>query len=492
MRFAIYSRKSVLTGRGESIENQVELCRSYLAAHYPGVRPEEVAVYEDEGFSGKDFQRPQFRRMLEDIRRARPEALVCYRLDRVSRSVGDFADLIRRLEGWGVAFLCIREKFDTSTPMGKAMMYIASVFAQLERETIAQRVRDNYYRRAALGTWPGGPAPFGFDNGRAAGRDGRRAPALVPNGRGELVRRIFAEYAGEGTSLSGLAKKLSREGIPGPKRAVWDSVTLSRLLHNPAYVKADEQVRLYYLGQGVTVSDPAEHFDGQHGLLLVGRRETDNRRRTDAGSQVLSVLNSPGLVEAELFLRCQEKLRKNRQLGRSGQGKHTWLSGLLKCAECGYSVSVTENGGRRYLHCSGRYNLAHCRSAIRVDLAELEGRVQGDISKLLADCPKPRAESGESRYAASMTELDRQAERLTDAFAQSESMPADYLRRALGKIQRQRQTLQQERDRAQRRGEETREMEFAALTFAEKKAVAAQLIACIRLAGDTVEIRWAV
>ena len=59
---------------GESIENQVELCRSYLAAHYPGVRPEEVAVYEDEGFSGKDFQRPQFRRMLEDIRRARPEA----------------------------------------------------------------------------------------------------------------------------------------------------------------------------------------------------------------------------------------------------------------------------------------------------------------------------------------------------------------------------------------------------------------------------------
>lgn len=492
MRFAIYSRKSVLTGRGESIENQVELCRSYLAAHYPGVRPEEVAVYEDEGFSGKDFQRPQFRRMLEDIRRARPEALVCYRLDRVSRSVGDFADLIRRLEGWGVAFLCIREKFDTSTPMGKAMMYIASVFAQLERETIAQRVRDNYYRRAALGTWPGGPAPFGFDNGRAAGRDGRRAPALVPNGRGELVRRIFAEYAGEGTSLSGLAKKLSREGIPGPKRAVWDSVSLSRLLHNPAYVKADEQVRLYYLGQGVTVSDPAEHFDGQHGLLLVGRRETDSRRRTDAGSQVLSVLNSPGLVEAELFLRCQEKLRKNRQLGRSGQGKHTWLSGLLKCAECGYSISVTENGGRRYLHCSGRYNLAHCRSAIRVDLAELEERVQGDISKLLADCPKPRAESGESRYAASMTKLDRQAERLTDAFAQSESMPADYLRRALGKIQRQRQTLQQERDRAQRRGEETREMEFAALTFAEKKAVAAQLIACIRLAGDTVEIRWAV
>ena len=168
VRFAIYSRKSVLTDRGESVENQVELCRRCLAAQYPDVGPEEIAVYEDEGFSGRDLQRPQFRRMLEDIRRERPEALVCYRLDRVSRSVGDFADLIRKLEGWGVGFLCIREKFDTSTPMGKAMMYIASVFAQLERETIAQRVRDNMRLLARTGRWLGGVPPTGFRAERAA------------------------------------------------------------------------------------------------------------------------------------------------------------------------------------------------------------------------------------------------------------------------------------------------------------------------------------
>ena len=217
MRFAIYSRKSVLTGRGESIENQVELCRSYLAAHYPGVRPEEVAVYEDEGFSGKDFQRPQFRRMLEDIRRARPEALVCYRLDRVSRSVGDFADLIRRLEGWGVAFLCIREKFDTSTPMGKAMMYIASVFAQLERETIAQRVRDNMCLLARTGRWLGGTTPTGFRAERTAEVivDGRARTAcrLVPDpaewGRAAAIFRLFLARQ----SLSGLSRALAEEGI---------------------------------------------------------------------------------------------------------------------------------------------------------------------------------------------------------------------------------------------------------------------------------------
>ena len=172
VRFAIYSRKSVLTDRGESVENQVELCRRCLAAQYPDVGPEEIAVYEDEGFSGKDLQRPQFRRMLEDIRRERPEALVCYRLDRVSRSVGDFADLIRRLEGWGVGFLCIREKFDTSTPMGKAMMYIASVFAQLERETIAQRVRDNMRLLARTGRW--------CRSRRSGGRRGRSSACSWP------------------------------------------------------------------------------------------------------------------------------------------------------------------------------------------------------------------------------------------------------------------------------------------------------------------------
>ena len=412
-RDAVYARQSVEKKDSLSISGQVDLCRRMAGE-------KELAVYRDAGYSGKNTDRPAFRQLMRDVKAGRIATLYVYRLDRFSRSVADFGQLWQVLQANRVEFVSVSENFDTSTPMGRAMLHIIMVFAQLERETTAQRVRDNYYRRAALGAWPGGPAPFGFDNGRAAGRDGRWAPALVPNGHGELVRRIFAEYVGEGTSLSGLAKKLSREGIPGPKRAVWDSVTLSRLLHNPAYVKADEQVRLYYLGQGITVTDPAEYFDGQHGLLLVGRREPDSRRRTGEGSQVLSVLNSPGLVEAELFLRCQEKLRRNRQLGRSGQGKHTWLSGLLKCAECGYSVSVTESGGRRYLHCSGRYNLAHCRLAIRVDLGELEERVQGDMEKLLDSCPKPREEEGgESRYAASLAELDRQAERLTDAFARS-------------------------------------------------------------------------
>ena len=318
MRFAIYSRKSVLTGRGESIENQVELCRSYLAAHYPGVRPEEVAVYEDEGFSGKDFQRPQFRRMLEDIRRARPEALVCYRLDRVSRSVGDFADLIRRLEGWGVAFLCIRERFDTSTPMGKAMMYIASVFAQLERETIAQRVRDNMCLLARTGRWLGGTTPTGFRAERTAEVivDGRARTAcrLVPDpaewGRAAAIFRLFLARQ----SLSGLSRALAEEGITARTGRPFSLPGLRELLQNPVYCAADGDAWDYFAALGADLCFPRADCDGRRGLLAYQKRDYSGGRapRNPVDRWIIALGRHPALVSGATWRAVQELLTPDR------------------------------------------------------------------------------------------------------------------------------------------------------------------------------------
>ena len=474
-RDAVYARQSVEKKDSLSLSGQVELCRRMAGER-------TLCVYQDAGYSGKNTDRPAFRQLMRDVKAGKIGAIYVYRLDRFSRSVADFGQLWQVLQANRVEFVSVSENFDTATPMGRAMLHIIMVFAQLERETIAQRVRDNYYRRAALGAWPGGPAPLGFDNGRGMGRAGREVPALVPNEKADLVRRIFREYGGEGMSLSGLAKKLSREGIPGPKRAVWDSVGLSRLLHNPVYVRADEQVRLHYLADGVCVADPAEYFDGEHGLLLVGKRGGEER--------TLSVLSSPGLVEAELFLRCQEKLRKNRQLGRSGQGKHTWLSGLLKCAGCGYSISVVRDGERRYLHCSGRYNLARCGAVIGVKLPELEERVQAEMQALLEECPGGGDGAGGGDCTGRLAELERQARRLLEAFARSPALPVTYLEKALESIESRRQALVLERDREEKAA--ARRIDFSTLSFQGKKAVAAQLIRRIDLGEDTAEIHWRV
>src|SRR5699024_9390508 len=88
--------------------------------------------------------------------------VVVYRLDRISRDIGDFAKLIQELNGYGIAFVSLREQFETASPMGRAMMYIASVFSQLERETIAERIRDNMRELAKTGRWLGGTTPTGY------------------------------------------------------------------------------------------------------------------------------------------------------------------------------------------------------------------------------------------------------------------------------------------------------------------------------------------
>ena len=133
MRIAIYSRKSKFTAKGESIENQIEMCKEYIDQHFNSIKNIEISVYEDEGFSGKNTERPQFQKMMLDTHEKPFDYIVCYRLDRISRNVSDFSALIEELKEYKTSFICIKEQFDTSTPMGRAMMYIASVFAQLER-----------------------------------------------------------------------------------------------------------------------------------------------------------------------------------------------------------------------------------------------------------------------------------------------------------------------------------------------------------------------
>ena len=152
MKFAIYSRKSKATDKGESIGNQVEMCRNYINANAPG-EEHEFLIYEDEGFSGKNTKRPEFLRMMQDAKKKRFQQVVVYRLDRISRMT-----ITEKLQSSGIGFISINERFDTTTPMGQ----IAAVVAQLERETIAERVQDNMLMLSYTGRWLGGKTLLDF------------------------------------------------------------------------------------------------------------------------------------------------------------------------------------------------------------------------------------------------------------------------------------------------------------------------------------------
>ncbi len=483
---AAYARQSVEKKDSLSVAAQLDLCRKASAN-------EHIRTYQDRGYSGKNTERPDFRRLLRDIRAGRVSKLYVYRLDRFSRSIADFGQLWNVLRENDVEFVSVTENFDTSSPMGRAMLHIIMVFAQLERETTAERVKDNYAARTALGAWPGGPAPYGFLIGRARGADGRMIPTLTQNAeQAAVVRRIFEEYAEADASLGSVARGLNESGIPCARRELWDNVSVSRLLHNPVYAMADEQVRLYYKALGASVISPEDAFDGVHGLLLYGKREANERKYRTVREQNVAVLNSPGVVPAGLWLACQEKLARNTQIGNSGKGTHTWLSGLLKCAKCGYSVKVQTEKRYRRMTCSGRYHLKRCDAKIGAGLDELEKTIAGEIERLLLECPQDTPVIERDIWSAKLEELDRRADRLVEAFAESDDMTGAYLQRAIIKLEKQRAELLEARKRETAGPKLPDRMEFRTLGFEEKKLVAAQFIERIEVAENSVEVKWTV
>lgn len=152
----IYARQSVDRKDSISIESQIDFCKYELKGG-------SCRVFKDKGYSGKNTDRPEFQKLLGEIRKGKVRRVVVYKLDRISRSILDFANMMELFQEYDVEFVSSTEKFDTSTPMGRAMLNICIVFAQLERETIQKRVTDAYYSRCLKGFHMSGQAPYGFE-----------------------------------------------------------------------------------------------------------------------------------------------------------------------------------------------------------------------------------------------------------------------------------------------------------------------------------------
>lgn len=353
-RVAIYSRKSRFTGRGESIGNQVELCRDYIRAHSSQNDAEEALVFEDEGFSGGNLNRPRFREMMAAAKRGEVSSVVVYRLDRISRNIGDFAGLIEELHRLEVTFVSIREQFDTESPMGRAMMYIASVFSQLERETTAERIRDNLRELAKTGRWLGGVTPTGYasEEVRQITVDGRARKACrlreIPE-EAALVRSVFETYL-KTSSLTETDALLLRSGLVTKNGKRFTRFAIRGILSNPVYMMADADAWHYLTEKGVELFSDREAFDGKHGIMAYNRTVQQKGKSTKLRPEsewIVSVGKHPGFIPGRSWSRVQELLELNRSRAyRKPRSHAALLPGLLVCGGCGQPMRPKQTGRR--------------------------------------------------------------------------------------------------------------------------------------------------
>ena len=162
---AAYCRKSIEERADEafgSIENQHESILNFIASHkHEGWIP-LTEKYDDNGFTGSNANRPSLQRLLNDIKEGRVNMVIVYKLDRLSRSLVDFVQLLKFFDEHGVAFASVTQPIDTSTSTGKLMLHILSSFAEFERELISERTRDKMCAARKRGKWTGGVAPLGY------------------------------------------------------------------------------------------------------------------------------------------------------------------------------------------------------------------------------------------------------------------------------------------------------------------------------------------
>lgn len=357
MKIAIYSRKSRFTGKGESIENQISLCREYISRTIPEATDNDITVYEDEGFSAKTLDRPQFRRMMESAEKQPFDYVVVYRLDRISRNVGDFAKLIEKLNSMHTAFICIKEQFDTSTPMGRAMMNIAAVFAQLERETIAERIKDNIVFLARTGRWLGGVTPLGYSAEKTEIRDeegkNRSAFKLKQNpDEVRIIRTIFKKYL-EFQSITRVRSWLIQHDYKTREGCDFGTYAIRMILRNPVYCPADKAAFEYFRNLGSTVCFDEDEIDENVGLMPFFRTVQDGKDnlRTPPESWFIAKGKHKPVVSSEQWLKVQELLQENasKTFYRPGRNTVSLLTGLVRCTECGSIMRPRVNSSNRSL-----------------------------------------------------------------------------------------------------------------------------------------------
>lgn len=277
LRCAVYTRKSSEEGLEQefnSLHAQREACEAFIASQ----RSEGWVLvrdqYDDGGISGGTLDRPGLKRLLEDIEDGLIDVVVVYKIDRLSRSLADFAKLVDVFDRNSVTFVSVTQSFNTTTSMGRLTLNILLSFAQFEREVTAERIRDKVAASRKKGMWMGGVPPYGY---RVENRK-----LVVDDERAEHVRWIFARFLEIG-SCTELAREVARHGIRTPKGNRIDKKYLYRLLSNRAYIGEAVHKGESYPGEHDAIID-RETWDRVHAILQESPRKRRSHPRRDAGA----------------------------------------------------------------------------------------------------------------------------------------------------------------------------------------------------------------
>lgn len=463
-KVAIYVRVSTTNQaeEGYSIDEQKDKLISYCKIKDWTV----YDVYVDGGFSGSNTERPALEQLIKDAKSKSFDTVLVYKLDRLSRSQKDTLYLIEDIFlGNGIGFVSLLENFDTSTPFGKAMIGILSVFAQLEREQIKERMMLGKVGRAKAGknmAWIN-PA-FGYDYDTTT-----QKTTIIPS-QALVIQRIFDEYI-KGKPIAKIAEDLNKEGKHG-KTTPWRPNSLRSLLRN----------KMYY---GV-IEYKGEIYQGEHEPII--SKETYE------------------LAQIE-YLKRRETTVKRTNNPRPFQSKYM-LSGHLHCGYCGARVTLyvskRRKDGSKLLkyYCINRNKGCHSNTYL---LEDLENIVMSEIKKVQLDenylalaeeTKKPKVDK--AAIQKEIDKLDTRLNRLNELYL-NDMITMEKMKTESAEIFTTKKALQEQLEidldalSSQKRAEfiqNIKKLDLQHITYANKKLIVDKLISDIKLKENSIEITW--
>lgn len=317
----------------DSLPFQKKKLKEYLK--FLGIK--NFVIFEDDGYSAKNTDRPQYQKMMSGIRRGEFSHLIVWKVDRISRNLLDFASMYDELKRNKVTFISLNEQFDTSTAIGEAMLKIILIFAELERQMTAERVMGIMLDRAESGLWNGGHIPFGYKL-----TDDVTFP-IPDDEETKIIHSIFDKYE-ETKSCIQVSRWLNNHGIKGKRGGEWTSKLIHDIIRNPFYI----------------------------GTYRYNVRESARGQLKPEEEWVVRTDNHIGIIEKEQFIRCNRVMDENASTRNTAEYRDTehvhTFSGLLRCAACGSGMQAAKdrpraNGFRPSVYrCSRRVRMLDCES----------------------------------------------------------------------------------------------------------------------------------